>query len=76
MILHCLKICAHGHLCPNRLPKEPVLKEDSHAHIPYNTVQNSPTYAGELATLDENIGKIVNHLKAKKLTKYPKDYLR
>ena len=40
---------------------------DPHAHKPYNTVQNSPEYAGELATLDKNIGRIVNPLKAKSL---------
>ncbi|NWK55260.1 sulfatase [Verrucomicrobiaceae bacterium N1E253] len=37
--------------------------KDSHAHQPYNRRQQFPDYAGELATLDENIGKLIQSLK-------------
>ncbi|MGY5352795.1 sulfatase [Wenyingzhuangia sp. IMCC45533] len=54
----------------NKLPKltkEASKIHDPYAHQPYNKHQNSPDYAGELATLDENIGKLVQALKDKSL---------
>ncbi len=36
---------------------------DAYAHQPYNKRQDSPDYAGELATLDENVGRLIQALK-------------
>ncbi|ANW95303.1 hypothetical protein AXE80_02930 [Wenyingzhuangia fucanilytica] len=46
-----------------KLSEEERKINDPYAHQPYNSRQDSPDYAGELATLDENIGKLVKHLK-------------
>ncbi|NQZ57807.1 MAG: sulfatase [Lentisphaeraceae bacterium] len=50
-----------------KLPSDYKMSRDDYAHKQYNTLQNSAEYAGELATLDKNIGRLLNHLKAKKL---------
>ncbi len=36
---------------------------DKYAHAPYKRRQDSPDYAGELATLDENVGRLIRTLK-------------
>ncbi|UZO80292.1 sulfatase [Aquimarina sp. ERC-38] len=56
------KFTEKAKLLPN-LSKEEKKIKDPYAHKPYNSRQDSPDYAGELATLDENIGKLVQHLK-------------
>lgn len=40
---------------------------DDYSHTPQKIRQDDPEYAGELATLDENIGRIVNALKERGL---------
>ena len=42
-------------------------KLDDYAHKPHRLRQNDPEYAGELATLDTNIGRLVDTLKAEGL---------
>lgn len=54
----------------NKLPaltKEEGKVYDEYAHKPYKKRQDEPEYAGELKTLDENVGKLIQSLKEKGL---------
>ncbi len=56
-----------------KLAKMPQLTEvetrifDDYAHKPYKRRQDEPEYAGELATLDRNIGRLIECLKSKRI---------
>lgn len=43
--------------------EESIISDDPYAHKPYNKYQNSSEYAGELYTLDDNIGRIIQAVK-------------
>lgn len=56
---------AHFEKKAAKLPEEESVwkKDDPYSHKPYKTRQDDPEYAGQLANLDKNIGRLISALK-------------